>query len=676
MSLLYPEFLWALFLNIIPIFIHLFNYQKHETIYFSDVTLFKNIEEKTKKRSQLKNILLLLSRILLVSSIVMAFCFPYQKKEQINNYKNLKKIGIYLDNSFSMSRLNKNQSLLENAKDDLMKLVDNLPEKTEYIFTTNNKLKNKPYSLRKNELKKEIINTDYSPFSFTYSEIIDIQKEQFKGDIINTFWLTDLQKNSFDLSNNNLVENDHINLLKYSSDEEGNLSIDSVWFVESNRQIKKNEALKVKTTNHSNSEIEFQIKLNIDNGEVLSQSYTKIKPNESKIIEFIFSVETKGQKVGELSIISNDMNSIKYDDNYYFSYSLNENFKIVNLHNGDNESNSYLKALFSSVEKTKYKEVNFKEGYNDYDLNADLIILNELLNFDKQLINNIISNKNILILPSISENLDYQELNNFLNVKFNSLENSKLELDIESVDKNYFKNIFSSFKGNINLPYFKYHYLLTKNPNANYLINFSNGDPLLVKYSESNSDFYYFTSNLNSLVSNFKQHALFVPIMLRIKEKSSSDFIKQYEINRLNSVKVKNELQQNGDIKVINDLENTTSSFFPKVSTKKGISIIFLENEIQFSGHYYLMQSDSLIDIISVNGTKSESKMNFINDKEFKQEITNLKLEENLSFWNIIEKKYPEIISLKNNNNEYWKYFILLGIIFLILEIIIIKKFT
>ena len=50
MSLLYPEFLWALLLNIIPIFIHLFNYQKHETIYFSDVTLFKDIEEKNKKK--------------------------------------------------------------------------------------------------------------------------------------------------------------------------------------------------------------------------------------------------------------------------------------------------------------------------------------------------------------------------------------------------------------------------------------------------------------------------------------------------------------------------------------------------------------------------------------------------------------------------------------------------
>ena len=676
MSLLYPEFLWALLLNIIPIFIHLFNYQKHETIYFSDVTLFKDIEEKTKKRSQLKNILLLLSRILLVSSIVLAFCFPYEKNDKINNYENLKKIGIYLDNSFSMSRLNKNQSLLESAKDDLMKLIDNLPDNTEYIFTTNNKLKNKPYSIRKNELKKEIIKTAYSPISLTYSEIIDIQKEQFKGDIINTFWLTDLQKNSFDLSNHKLVKNDQINLLKYSSNDMGNLSIDSVWFQESNRQIKKNETIQVKATNHSNSELEFQIKLNINNGEVLNQSYTKIKPYESKIIEFIFSVDTNGKKIGKLSIISNDMNSIKYDDNYYFSYSINENFKVVNLYEGDNESNSYLKALFSSVEKTKYEEVNFREGYNDYDLNADLIILNELINIDKQLINTITPNKNILILPSTSENSDYKNLNTFLKIKFSSLKNSKLELDIESVDKNYFKNIFSSFNGNINLPYFNYHYLVSKNPNANYLINFSNGDPFLIKYSESNRDFFYLTSNLNDSVSNFKEHALFVPIMLRIKEKSSSDFIKQYDINHLDRIRIKNEFQQNGDVKIINNLELPTISFFPKVSNSKGNSLIFLENEIEFSGHYYLMKKDSLIDVISVNGTQSESEMNFIKNKEFNQEIINLNIEENIKFWNISEKRYPEIISLKSNNNEYWKYFILLGIVFLILEIIIIKKFT
>ena len=207
------------------------------------------------------------------------------------------------------------------------------------------------------------------------------------------------------------------------------------------------------------------------------------------------------------------------------------------------------------------------------------------------------------------------------------------------------------------------------------MINFSNGDPFLIKYSESNRDFFYLTSNLNDSVSNFKEHALFVPIMLRIKEKSSSDFIKQYDINHLDRIRIKNEFQQNGDVKIINNLELPTISFFPKVSNSKGNSLIFLENEIEFSGHYYLMKKDSLIDVISVNGTQSESEMNFIKNKEFNQEIINLNIEENIKFWNISEKRYPEIISLKSNNNEYWKYFILLGIVFLILEIIIIKKF-
>ena len=370
------------------------------------------------------------------------------------------------------------------------------------------------------------------------------------------------------------------------------------------------------------------------------------------------------------------MNSIKYDDKYYFSYSLNENFKIVNLYNGNNQSNKNLRALFSSVEKIKYEEVDIQGGYNNYDLNADLIILNELININKQLVNNITSNKNIIIFPSTSKNLDYEKLEDLLKIKISSLKNLKLELEIESINKYYFKNIFSTFKGNLNLPYFNYHYQVSKKPTAENLINLSNGDPLLIRYSVKNSDFYYFTSNLNSLVSNFKEHALFVPIMLRIKENSSTDFIKQYEINQLNRVRIKKEFQQNGDVKIINNLEKPTIAFFPKISNNKQNSIIYLNNDIQLTGHYYIMKKDSLIDVISVNGTKSESEMKFVKNKEITQEIKNLNLEKNIKFWDLSNSEYPDVISTKNTNIDYWKYFILLGIIFLILEILIIKKFT
>ena len=186
MSLLYPEFLWALLINIILILIHLFNFQKYETIYFSDVSLFKNIEQKTKKRSQLKNLLILIFRILFLSSIVLAFCFPYIPNLDKSTFNENAKIGIYLDNSFSMSRVNKNQSLLESAKDDLMKLVDNLPEKPNIFLQP---IPPKKYNLgHKNELKNEIINTNLSPNVLSFADVFDIQKSQFKEEKYNAFY--------------------------------------------------------------------------------------------------------------------------------------------------------------------------------------------------------------------------------------------------------------------------------------------------------------------------------------------------------------------------------------------------------------------------------------------------------------------------------------------------------
>ena len=55
-------------------------------------------------------------------------------------------------------------------------------------------------------------------------------------------------------------------------------------------------------------------------------------------------------------------------------------------------------------------------------------------------------------------------------------------------------------------------------------------------------------------------------------------------------------------------------------------------------------------------------------------EINNLKLSESVSIWNLNKNEYPKVITQNYKNIEYWKYFILLGLIFLILEMIIIKK--
>ena len=117
MKFLYPEFLWALSLIAIPIIIHLFNFRKFKKIYFSDISFLKEVKEETKSRSQLKHLLILLCRILAISTLVLAFCYPFlpSENQQGNNLE--KTVSIYIDNSLSMDMKGSNGYFLDLAKE-------------------------------------------------------------------------------------------------------------------------------------------------------------------------------------------------------------------------------------------------------------------------------------------------------------------------------------------------------------------------------------------------------------------------------------------------------------------------------------------------------------------------------------------------------------------------------
>ena len=72
-----PKLLYALFAIAIPIIIHLFNLRRHKKIYFSSIRFLKQIKEDNKKQSELKNKLILLSRILAITFLVFGFAKPY-----------------------------------------------------------------------------------------------------------------------------------------------------------------------------------------------------------------------------------------------------------------------------------------------------------------------------------------------------------------------------------------------------------------------------------------------------------------------------------------------------------------------------------------------------------------------------------------------------------------------
>ena len=72
-----PQILYALLALAIPIIIHLFNFRKHEKIYFSSIRFLEEIKTKNKKKRNLKNLLILLSRLLALAFLIIAFAKPY-----------------------------------------------------------------------------------------------------------------------------------------------------------------------------------------------------------------------------------------------------------------------------------------------------------------------------------------------------------------------------------------------------------------------------------------------------------------------------------------------------------------------------------------------------------------------------------------------------------------------
>lgn len=116
MQFVYPAFLFGLAALAIPVIIHLFNFRRFKTVYFTNVRFLKNIQEETATKSKLKHLFILLSRLLAIAFLVFAFAQPFIPSNQSAKTTAHRAVSIYIDNSFSMEAVNNDEQLLNIAK--------------------------------------------------------------------------------------------------------------------------------------------------------------------------------------------------------------------------------------------------------------------------------------------------------------------------------------------------------------------------------------------------------------------------------------------------------------------------------------------------------------------------------------------------------------------------------
>ena len=164
-----PQILYALLALAIPIIIHLFNFRKHEKVYFSSIRFLDEIKTQNKKKRNIKNLLILLSRIFALLFLILAFAKPYIPNENNSDEKN--NIFIYIDNSFSMNAISEKGRLLDIAKNTANSIISSYPNTSNFHLLTNNFSSLNSRLLNKEKILEEIskVETNGSFKSFLMS---------------------------------------------------------------------------------------------------------------------------------------------------------------------------------------------------------------------------------------------------------------------------------------------------------------------------------------------------------------------------------------------------------------------------------------------------------------------------------------------------------------------------
>lgn len=203
MQFLYPAFLFGLLALAIPVIIHLFNFRRFKTVYFTNVRFLKNIQEETATKSRLKHILVLISRMLAITFLVLAFAQPFIPSEQSANKATKKAVSIYIDNSFSMEAVNNDEQLLNIAKRKAEEIVNGYTIDDQFQLLTNDMEAKHQRLVSKEEMLQMITQVQRTPEVRSLSEIVKRQRDILNRDKAqsqkNIYAISDFQKMQLDL---------------------------------------------------------------------------------------------------------------------------------------------------------------------------------------------------------------------------------------------------------------------------------------------------------------------------------------------------------------------------------------------------------------------------------------------------------------------------------------------
>jgi len=683
MNFIYPSFLFALAAIAIPIIIHLFNFQRYERIVFTNVKLLKDIKKQTRSQAQLKHLLVLLSRILAITFLVLAFAQPYVpvSDQRVVNKENI--ISIFIDNSFSMDAENENGQLFEQAKESAINISLAYKPTDRFQVITNDFEGRHQKTVNQEEVVQLIQDIELSPAVKMLSEIVARQKDIFR-DTESTgkrcFIVSDFQKSNLDFEN---VENDtnvSTTLMPLIPQSRSNIYIDSCWFESPIRQINLPENLTVRVRNKGDEAKEnIPVKLMI-NGSQKALSSCSLLPNAYEDVTIAFTLTEAGLQNCEVSLTDFP---VTFDDRFYFSFNLQRELAILCL--SDTGSSKYINSLF---EKDEYFDLlNMAMESIDYSKFSDqeLIILNGLPAISSGLGNElgkfIQKGGNLVVFPGEDIDLVSYNENLFENNgarSFTSIDTVNTRTNRLNLESRFYSDVFNDVPENMDLPNVFSHMRFSSSGTADedILIWMQNNDPFLIRYQIGKGVIYQFATSLQKEQSNFAEHAIFVPVMYKIGMNSQHSSPLFYTIGHDTPLLLRGTKGGNQEhvyhLKRFGANEKVDFDIIPEVRPINQRAEMLIHNQIREAGNYLLTLNDESRDSYSFNFNRRESDLSCALIEALEVSID----QSNLSNFNIIDAGMGNLaikIEEMNEGKKLWKLCIIFALAFFGIEVVLLR---
>ncbi|MFM7724248.1 MAG: BatA domain-containing protein [Bacteroidota bacterium] len=681
MSFVHPGYLWFFSLLVIPVLIHLFYFRRHKRFYFPSLKYLKKQEQEKKSIKNLKRWLILACRLLLISSLILAFAQPHWKTDKLTK-DGVTITAIYLDNSYSMSAKGVEGVLLSESKEVAKRIILEGNSKSRYMLCSNALSGTERKIHTQSTAIRYIDELQFNRTPRNLTSILTFQEEFLQRyhrefipiSSVNRVIISDFQKSTSIMERYEARKYPYpisTHVLQTVPQKLENHTIDSVWTESPVHKPGTPLQLFFRVMNGSNYPAEnINVTLQFDGKKRMTN--LSLTPQQSSVAYFNITPQGTGYLEGKLSLSDA---TVTWDDDFYFTNRSAKSAKVLMVHG--KEARKSPERVFRTepyYETTSLEEFAF--GSRDLN-NIDLLILNELNTIPSGTAETVISfvakGGSVFIIPGMSVNIkEYNTLLKSLDLlPFTGTTadgNQVAEIKYRSL---FFRGMFEKEKKDLNLPLIKSLYIQRNSriSNAETLIELRNKLPLLV-HQRKNGNVFLLTACPQASNGGLSKHALYPSMLLRAAELSIRSLPMYYFLGQAAQLSLENTGNTDEPLK----LQKEQQQFIPKQLQSGNLVYMQLNTpELleRMEGGIYEIKGTDRIAKLGMNLDRKESMLDYLDEKGIKNMFTSKGLND-VHFSKIDDGASAYQLEL-DKPSSFWEFFIILALVFALAEMAIIK---